>query len=71
MKKRLKISEPEILDEVLEEITDKSEDFKALVLRLYDKLGDVEKVFELTNVPKSTIYKWIDDWNKKKAFIGE
>jgi transposase len=66
MKKRLKLDESEILDEVLDEITDKSEDFKALVLRLYNQLSNVGEVSKLTKVPKSTIYKWIDDWNKKK-----
>ena len=66
MKKRVSLDEAYILDDVLDEITDKSKDFKALVLRLFDKIGNVKEVSEMTKIPTSTIYKWIEDWNKKK-----
>lgn len=63
---RKKIEEPERLDGFLQGIRDKSQDFKALVIKLCYEINDVERVSELTNVPISTIYDWLEEWNKKK-----
>ena len=60
------IEEPERLDRFLQEIRDKSQDFKALVIKLCYEINDVERVSGLTNVPVSTIYDWLEEWNKKK-----
>ncbi|HEX3035090.1 MAG TPA: helix-turn-helix domain-containing protein [Thermodesulfobacteriota bacterium] len=63
---RKNIEEPERLDRFLQEIRDKSQDFKALVIKLCYEINDVERVSGLTNVPVSTIYDWLEEWNKKK-----
>ncbi|MCX8076656.1 MAG: helix-turn-helix domain-containing protein [Aquificaceae bacterium] len=46
---------------------EKSQDFKALIVKLVEKLGSVSKVSDLTDVPERTIYDWLEDWNKKRA----
>jgi len=58
----VRIESAEKLDLFLQEKRDKSEDFKALVLKLSDRLG-VEEASKLSGVPKPTIYKWIREWN--------
>jgi len=60
----VRIESAEKLDLFLQEKRDKSEDFKALVLKLSDRLG-VEEASKLSGVPKPTIYKWIREWNQK------
>ncbi len=65
MRKRVEIKKPECLETYLN-VTDHSEDFKALVLRMVVQMGDVQKVAELTGVPRSTIYHWIEGWNRQE-----
>jgi len=62
----VKIDEPERLDKFLRSERDKSKDFKALVLRLINRIDNVKEVSEITGIPESTIYEWIRDWNKEK-----
>lgn len=62
MKKRIEIKNPERLEEYLHG-SDRSTDCKALVLRLVQKM-DVQQVVELTGIPTSTIYHWIEEWNR-------
>lgn len=66
---REKIEEPERLERFLQEIRDKSQEFKALIIKLCYEINDVERVSELTNVPISTIYDWLEEWNKKKNIL--
>ena len=63
---RKNIEEPERLDRFLQGIRDKGQDFKALVIKLCYEINDVERVSGLTTVPVSTIYDWLNEWNKKK-----
>lgn len=63
---RKKVDEPERLDKYLVNYGDNNDDFKALVLKLLSELQDIDKVHRLTNVPVSTIYLWLAEWNKKK-----
>lgn len=66
---RKKVAEPERLDKYLVNYGDNSDDFKALVLKLLAEFQDVEKIHQLTNVPISTIYLWLSEWNKKKKVL--
>ena len=66
---RKKVTEPERLDKYLVNYGDNNDDFKALVLKLLSELQDIEKVHQLTNVPVSTIYLWLAEWNKKKKVL--
>ncbi len=62
----IRIDEPERLDEFLQSEKDKSEDFKALVLKLINRIGNVKEVSDITGVPEATIYEWIREWNQEK-----
>jgi hypothetical protein len=66
---RKKVAEPERLDKYLVNYGDNNDDFKALVLKLLAEFQDVEKIHQLTNVPISTIYLWLEEWNKKKKVL--
>ena len=65
MKRRVEIKEPLLLEEYLSG-PERSEDLKALVLKLVVQLGDVEGVSKLTGIARSTIYHWIREWNRKR-----
>jgi len=60
----IRIVEPQKLDEFLEGGKERSEDFKALVLKLVNRLGKVNEVSAITGVPEATIYEWVREWNK-------
>jgi transposase len=62
----IRIAEPQELDEFLEGGKERSEDCKALVLRLVNQLGKVNEVSAITGVPEATIYKGIREWNKER-----
>ena len=64
---RVKIAEPKRLDEFLQKEKDKSEDFKALVLKLVNRIDNVKEVSDITGVPEVTIYEWIKEWNQEKV----
>jgi len=55
------------LDEFLEGGKERSEDFKASVLKLVNRLGKVNEVSAITGVPEATIYEWIKEWNKERT----
>ncbi len=69
MSMRKKIEEPERVERFLEQIKDKSQDFKALVIKLCTEAEDIEEVSRVTNVSVSTIYNWVEEWNKKKRIL--
>lgn len=62
----IRIAEPQKLDEFLQGGNDRSEDFKALVLKLVNRIGKVNEVSAITGVPEATIYEWVREWNKGK-----
>jgi transposase len=62
----IKIGEPEKIDEFLRKERDKSNDFKLLLLRLVNRIGNVKEVSDITGVPEATIYEWIREWNNEK-----
>lgn len=66
---RKRVTEPERLDKYLVNYGDNNDDFKVLVLKLLTEFQDVEKVHQITNVPVSTIYLWLAEWNKKKSIL--
>ena len=68
---KVKIVEPKRLDEFLDRKKDKSEDFKALVLKLVNRTGNVKEVSDITGVPGATIYGWIREWNQEKEISLE
>ena len=61
----IRIAEPQKLDEFLQGGKGRSEDFKALVLKLVNQIGKVNEVSAITGVPEATIYEWIREWNKE------
>ncbi len=61
-----RIDKPERLDEFLRSKRDKSEDFKALVLKLVNRVENIKEVSIITGVPEATIYEWIREWNREK-----
>jgi transposase len=63
----IRIAEPQKLDELLQGGKERSEDFKALVLKLVNRIGNVNEVSAITGVPEATIYEWVREWNKEKA----
>jgi len=64
MRRKVQVCNPERLEEYMSG-SDHGEDFKALVLKLVEKIGDVKKVAQMTGVPRSTIYQWIALWNER------
>ena len=65
MKKKIEVKAPKKLEERIEEIKDKSEDFKALILKLVNKFGSITEVSKITGIDDSTISSWLRNWNKK------
>lgn len=63
---RIELEEKERLDRFLDKKKDKGEDFKVLVLKLIEEMRDIKEVSRVARVPESTIYGWIEEWNKKK-----
>ncbi len=61
-----RVDKPERLDEFLRSKRDKSEDFKALVLKLVNRVENIKEVSSITGVPEATIYEWIREWNQEK-----
>ena len=66
MRKRVSIEEPERLQRFMNNRSSYSEDFKCLTLKLLDSGKSPEDVSVFTGVSLTTLYDWIDDWNKKK-----
>lgn len=66
MGKRVSIEEPERLQRFMNNRNSYSEDFKCLTLKLLDSGKSPEDVSIFTGVSLTTLYDWIDDWNKKK-----
>lgn len=66
MRKRVSIEEPERLQRFMNNRNSYSEDFKCLTLKLLDSGKSPEDVSVFTGVSLTTLYDWIDDWNKKK-----
>ncbi len=62
--RRMKLRNVDRLKELYLYRKNKSADFRALVLLILHKIGDVNKVSELTEVPQSTIYEWKNKWNR-------
>ncbi len=62
----IRIDKPERLDKFLRNKRDKSEDFKALVLKLVNRVENIKEVSNITGVPEATIYEWIREWNREK-----
>jgi transposase-like protein len=61
----LRVDDSDLLDEFLAEQTVYSADFQALILRMVNhQSGNVEWVCQQTGVPLSTIYGWLNNWNK-------
>lgn len=67
----IRIDKPEKLDEFLQSKRDKSEDFKALVLKLINRIENIKEVSSITGVPEATIYEWIREWNQEKEISLE
>ncbi len=65
MRRRVRIQNPGRLKAYMKG-ADHNEDFKALVLQLVEQTGDVGEVARLTGVPRSTIYQWIQVWNRRE-----
>ncbi len=63
---RVKIEEPEKLDEFLREVGSYSADFRAMVLKLVESGQPVEQVASFASISKAVIYEWIKEWNTKK-----
>jgi len=63
----IQIDEPKKLDEFLQGGKERSEAFKALVLKLVNRIGKVNEVSDIAGVPEATIYEWIRKWDKEKG----
>lgn len=64
----MKLDEPEILDEFLQEQTDYNASFKALVLRLYVEQGeDIAKTAKLSGISEGTLRNWLSCWNQTQS----
>ncbi|MDQ3289787.1 MAG: helix-turn-helix domain-containing protein [Bacteroidota bacterium] len=64
--KRVKIDEPEKLDEFLQEVVSYSADFRAMVLKLVESGQTVEQVAGFASISEAVVYEWIKAWNAKK-----
>lgn len=62
---RVKVEEANKLDKYLEN-REKSSEIRALVLKMIEKKNNIEEISKLTEIPESTIYRWLEEWNKKK-----
>lgn len=68
---RVKIDEPEKLDEFLQEAVSYSADFRAMVLKLVESGQTVEQVASFASISKAIVYEWIKEWNEKKSRLGQ
>ena len=66
MKRNIRVKNPKKLDKILIETKDKSEDFKALTLKLVNNLSSITEVAKLIGVDDSTISLWLEKWNSGK-----
>ena len=64
MGKKIGIRNPKGLEKIIREKKDKSEDFKAMALKLVHKFGSVKEVGQLLDLSETTIFKWQKSWNK-------
>lgn len=62
---RVKVEEANKLDKYLEN-REKNSEIRALVLKMIEKKNNVEEISKLTDIGESTIYRWLEEWNKKK-----
>jgi transposase len=62
---RVKVEEANKLDKYLEN-REKSSEIRALVLKMIEKKNNIEEISKLTEISESTIYRWLEEWNKKK-----
>ncbi len=67
--KRVKIDEPEKLDEYLQEVVGYSADFRAMVLKLVESGQTVEQVAGFASISQAVVYEWIKEWNAKKKQV--
>jgi transposase-like protein len=65
--KRVKIDEPEKLNEFLQEVVSYSADFRAMVLKLVESGQTVEQVAGFASISEAVVYEWIKEWNQKKS----
>lgn len=63
---RLKIDEPEKLDEFLWEVQRYSADFRAMVLKIVTEKQSVAEATCFAGISEQVIYHWIEEWNYKK-----
>lgn len=62
---KMNLDQPELLQEFIEEQTQYSADFKALVLRIYtENGGDISQTCTLTRISERTLRLWIQAWNE-------
>ncbi|QMW01679.1 helix-turn-helix domain-containing protein [Spirosoma foliorum] len=60
----MRVDDADLLDEVLAETPSYSPDLKALGLRMiHQQQGNLDVVATQTGLPKSTLYKWLAEWN--------
>jgi len=62
---RVKVEEANKLDKYLEN-RENSNEIRALVLKMIEKKNNIEEISKLTEISESTIYRWLEEWNKKK-----
>ena len=68
--KRIQIEEPDRVDRFMKSFSSAhSEDFKAAALKLLAANRSVEEVSDLLGVAASTLYHWVEEWNKKKKLV--
>ena len=60
------VDEPARLQTFMNNRSQYSDDFKALVLKLIHQGQSVEETAQLTGVSQPTLYEWLANWNKKK-----
>jgi transposase-like protein len=66
---RVKIDEPEKLDEFLQAVGNYSADFRAMVLKLVESGQTVEQVARFASISQAVVYEWIKEWNAKKKQV--
>ena len=63
--KRISIDDPERVDRFMKSFSSgHSDDFKAVALKLLARDHSVEQVADLLGVGRTTLYEWIEQWNK-------
>ena len=68
--KRIRIDAPERVDQFMRSFSSgHSEDFKAAALKLLATNHSVDQV--AMGVGRTTLYEWIEQWNKKRAWTGK